>query len=209
MISRTTTMFKMTRSKLIKLGFNENFNDGKLTLGQREYAYLTKMMRFDDDIYTIVTEYYFAYFSFSDLEVDRKFKKLFFTKFLQYDINAQTMESFSLDVNYTSQMLEDYIIKLYKDLDKFLSNDTVVKGNRVATTTDDNRTLQTDLSDDNINLDVDETVLDYGHTNTINRSKNLGVSNDETTSSRFSVDEFIKSQSLLDDVLSIYGKNCF
>ena len=69
----TTTLYNIIRSELIKEGFNEFVNDqGELVLFKEEDQFLTKILKYDDDVKKIVNKL-FTEQSLNDPENDGHF----------------------------------------------------------------------------------------------------------------------------------------
>jgi len=116
----TTTLYKIIQSELFKQGFNREIVDdkGNLIYFDSEHKNMTKIMKFDDDVKKVVDSLFM-----NTLEVDehdRHFKKAFMFKFLNRQINKQTVESFKFDLISTFMMNEEYINRIYQDSDKYI-----------------------------------------------------------------------------------------
>lgn len=202
MAKYTTTIMDILKGELQKRGFNEFVNDGNLTFNDKSYAFIQKILRFDEDVKDIVDDVIFQGFRFNDERIDRYFKQSFVTRFLDREINRQTVEAFGTQVLHYTIIREDYIFTVFgSELYKYLENhvdfnsdeiqnqineetkddtqnetykdDTTSNGTNVS----DDREATTSLPQSEININVDNDVLDYADTNTI--SKNKTNSNDD------------------------------
>lgn len=202
MAKYTTTIMDILKGELQKRGFNEFVNDGNLTFNDKSYAFIQKILRFDEDVKEIVDDVIFQGFRFNDERIDRYFKQSFVTRFLDREINRQTVEAFGTQVLHYTIIREDYIFTVFgSELYKYLENhvdfnsdeiqnqineetkddtqnetykdDTTSNGTNVS----DDREATTSLPQSEININVDNDVLDYADTNTI--SKNKTNSNDD------------------------------
>ena len=160
----TTTLYNIIRSELIKEGFNEFVNDqGELVLFNEEDQFLTKILKYDDDVKKIVNKL-FTDQSLNDTENDEQFKKTFVMRFLNRQINFQTIDMFRVQLLNTFLTNEVYINTVYKDLEKYINqtqenNSTSKQENdqlNDGTTTSDNRQAYADLPQNNVQLDVND-----------------------------------------------------
>lgn len=224
MSEHTTTLFDIIQSELILRGHDEFTNDGKWTFFDDRFSFIKKIMKYDDDVKEIVNEVIFHGEKLEDEMIDDEFKKTFIKKFLENSINRQTVEAFSLQVVYTLYANKDYIMNVYKVNDFLLNkreNDNTGENNSTNTTVSDsmtdNRNLHSDLPQTEVNLNVDDTELDYGTTNTISRNKDRGNTetvskqndNNKSNSIEYNIDSLIKIKGLLEIVFIDFNKNCF
>ena len=224
----TTNLYSIIESELQKKGYNDYFNEGKITAFDKNFSLYHKMLAFDEDVSGIVTTVLFNGFTFSD-EVDPLFKKMFTQRFLNREINRQTVEAFTGKLLYTTYAYQSYIETVFTDLIAYANNEARTTQNNVnhnvavnvadGTTISDARQLESDLPQDNINLDVDNTVLDYGNRNSISRNKNKndqtntntsdGTQNNTNVASVKNLEVLIRSSGVLDELFNIYDKACF
>lgn len=224
MTNITVDLYTIIQSELQKKGFNEFENNGKWTFFNPNYQFMQKIMSYDNDVKQIVNNLFFLGNKLPNEKIDDTFKKTFLNKFLRREINRQTIEDFSMQVVYTFLSNLDYIIHVY-DINDFLMNkkimDSKSEGTNNSTSKDDvindTRNLHSDLPQTEINLDVDNTVLDYGTTNTISRnkdkrnseSKSDNQSNSNNISVEFNLDNLVRINGMLESVFIDFDKNCF
>ena len=107
-----------------KRGYDEYVdNDGNLKIFDKDHQILGKILNYDNEIDVIVNEL------FSDLklnhpEYDRHFKKMFTYRFLNREINRQTIEAFQVELMYVFMSNQTYINRVYEDLERFLSRES-------------------------------------------------------------------------------------
>ena len=191
----TTTLMDILKGELQKRGFNEFVNDGNLTFNDKSYAFIQKILRFDEDVKDIVDDIIFQGFRFNDDRIDRYFKQAFVTRFLDREINRQTVEAFGTQVLFFTITHEDTIYtvfgnELYKYLENHVDFNSDEIGNMISEDTSDrdmkghnttdNRELTSSLPQSQINLNVDNDMLDYGDDNTISKNKNDSTNNEST-----------------------------
>lgn len=205
----TTTLMEIIQSELQMAGHNEFVNNGKLTFDDKDYQFIQKVLRFDDDVKKIVDETFFKGFHFTDEHIDRYFKQSFVTRFLDREISRQTVEAFASQLLFYTISREDYIYtvfgnEMYKYLENHVDFNSDVIGNMISeetsentnnetsnsdrnttrNSTTDNRELSSTLPQSEINLNVDNDVLSYGDDNTISKNKNNSTDKEQSNSDR-------------------------
>src|SRR5699024_9891721 len=94
----TTTLYKIIQSELINRGHNEFFDkNNRLVLFNNEHQFIRKIMSYDEDIKNIVNDLFFSY-ELEHKEHDTHFKKMFLYRFINREINRQTVESFMFEL---------------------------------------------------------------------------------------------------------------
>lgn len=118
----TTTLNEILKAELHKKGFNEFVNEGKLTFNDPNFQFIQKILYYDDDVKSIVTQTFFKGFRFHDERVDNYFKEAFVSRFLDREINRQTVEGFATQVLHTTITHEDYIYTVFNSetMDKYI-----------------------------------------------------------------------------------------
>ena len=209
MSKHTTTLMEIIQSELQNNGFNEFVNNGKLTFNNQDYAFIQKVLRFDDDVKKIVDNTFFKGFKFNDERIDRYFKEAFTTRFLNREIARQTVEAFASLVLYECIIREDYIYTVFgSELYKYLENhvdfnvdeienqiseentddvsnekynsNTSSNGKSVS----DDREATSSLPQSEMNMNVDNDVLTFADDNTITKNKTTNEDEADTNSER-------------------------
>lgn len=221
----TTTLFNVIRSELLKQGHDEFVDpQGNLVLFDPDHQFMNKILNYDEDVSAIV-DHLFNGASLDTQEFDQHFKKSFIFRFLNRQINRQTVESFKIELALTFMMHQSFITSVYTDLDKYIhqssinqsSSKQVNKQDNEGSTTTDNRQAFANLPQNNVQLDVNNTVMESASDNTISRNKqtNKQVNDGETTNQSesenksYQFDELFKSNGLLEQVLNEFDKKCF
>src|SRR5699024_8795534 len=107
----TTTIYNIIQSELIKRGYNEIVDENdNLVFFDEDHQFMTKI--FND---------LFNGMSLEDKEYELHFKKNFLYRFINRKINKQTIESFKFELLSTFLMNQDYINRVYTDLDMYLT----------------------------------------------------------------------------------------
>lgn len=159
---------------------------------------MRKILSYDDDVAFITNNAIFIDITLVDSEIDKRFKKAFVMKFLNRQIQTQTLESFQAKVMQTYYMNEDFLIRYYTELDKYLhltsygdsndenenvGNDTSedVTTNRNESTTN-SRSASSDLPQNRHNLNLNDDTMPTAKTNDISKQGQVGtgenISND-------------------------------
>src|SRR5699024_8533902 len=120
---------------------------------------------------------------------------------------------------------EDYINRVYTDLDDYVTQKNTSESENTqdndqtntSTNTSNNRQAFTDLPQNQVNIDVDNTELDYATDNTITKNKQENEQqtkgntkgNSHTENKNYNLDELFKSNGLLEQILSVFDSKCF
>ena len=221
----TTTLFNIIRSELIKKGLDEFVDDeGNLILFKEEHQFMTKILSYDEDVSEIVDKL-FSGLSLKDPDHDLHFKKTFIYRFINRRINRQTIESFKLELLSVFLTHQDYINRVYMDMEKYVTQTATSESKNKqtnqqqtdGTTTSDNRSAFADLPQTAVNLDVDNTIMQYPSDNTISRHKQTnrqqtdGTTTNESNSENkmYQLDVLLKSNGILENILNIFDVKCF
>ena len=221
----TITLFDYIQSELIKQGFDEFVDsDGNLVLFDEEFQFMTKILSFDEDVEKIVNQL-FNGVSLDKREHDHHFKKSFLYRFLNRQINRQTIESFKVELMATFLVNQNYINTVYSDLDLFITQGQTSESDHLqendqqsnSGSVTDNRQAYAELPQSNVQLDVDSTVMDYANDNTISRNKQTSdqntkgktTSNTKGTNKTYQMDNLFKSSGIMEKILNIFDRKCF
>lgn len=210
----TTTINEIIQSELRRCGFNEFFNDNRLTFFDDNYRFMKKIIRFDDDVYDIVHRMFFQYYTIGTTDnTDRLFKYMFVTKFQNREINRQTVEDFSSQLLYYVLTHEHYIQYVFEELDNYLTGKTTSHSDSKENQTsfDEYRQLVATLPQSKVNLNVDDDDLDYADNNTISKDKKQSDQNGETQNQSNSYDLNVLQgiYSMIDKIFMDIDKKCF
>jgi len=117
----TTTLYNIIQSELIKKGFNEIVDhEGNLIYFDNDKQFMKKIFSYDQDISDIVNDL-FNGSTLEDEEIDLHFKRSFFYRFINRQINKQTIESFKFELLSTFLMNEEFINRVYSDMEDYLT----------------------------------------------------------------------------------------
>lgn len=219
----TTTLHEILQADLINAGYNEFIQDGglKLTFNDSTYSFLYKMRNNDEEVYKILNEKIFLGKTLDDPSNDKHFKQLFLNRFLSRQIGFQTVERFSMVVVSTFMEYEEFLNTIYSDLDSYINGESTTtsegksenidKGNNIF----DNRLATATLPQTKVNIDVDNSILDYADENRISRQReqrdNTKTNNDnsQTKTTTKNLDNLIRSRDILRRVLDQFDKRGF
>ena len=172
---------EIIQSELQIQGHNEFVNNGHLSLFDNEFAFIQKVLHYDEDVQKIVNNKFFKGFKFTDERIDRYFKESFVTKFLDREIGRQTVEAFASQVLYVTLTHEDYIYTVFgSELQKYLENQSESKSLSVGKALE-NAIEQGQTKQRQQNKDHNEYV-DNTHNTHSDTSKNEGGSTDDNRS---------------------------
>lgn len=222
---RTTTLFNYIQSELIKKGYNEFVDDdGHLVFFDSNHQFITKIFSYDESVSEIVDDL-FNGMTLDDSVHDEHFKKSFLYRFINRQINRQTIEAFKLEMLSVFMSNKTYINMVYEGLEDYIlqknisHSDNEQNDNQVNTgsTTTDNRSAFADLPQSQANLDINNTSMSYATDNTISRNKQTnqqetdGSSTNESNSENkvYQLDELFKSNGVLENILNIFDVKCF
>lgn len=174
MAKTTTTMYEMLQADLNRQGFSEFMEREKIDLIGGELNYMARIREYPKEIHEVVTRLFFGGYSLPDSAIDKKFKKIFINKFLNYETKYQTVELFSSKLIAHMMIEEEYIMYLYTNLDDLMNGKQTNTGNRLH----DSRTGSQTLPQRDVNLNVDDTIMEYADSNVVqrDRDKNEGSS---------------------------------
>lgn len=140
---------------------------------------MRKILSYDDDVAFITNNAIFIDITLVDSEIDKRFKKAFVMKFLNRQIQTQTLESFQAKVMQTFYMNEDFLIRYYTELDKYLHltsyGDSSDENENVGNDTGENVTTTRNVTD--------STNTSVSHTNSENRDSNESLTDNRSASS--------------------------
>lgn len=221
----TVVLYDYIQSELIKRGFNEIVNDqGELVFFDDNYQFMKKIHSYDSDVEQIINDLFLEQ-SLDSPDFDSHFKKGFMYRFINRRINRQTIESFQLELMSTFMQNQDYMNRIYQDMDKYITQNQIGKSNTNqtneqhtdGTTISDNRNAFSNLPQNNVQLDVDSTVMNTATDNTVSRNKQSnnqqsdGETNSETITDNksYQLDELFKSNGLLEQIYNVFDVKCF
>lgn len=229
----TTTLYKFIQSELIKTGKNE-FDNGKKATDtfpfgdfiyyDSKYQFTEKVLNFDSDVQKIV-EYLFHGYALDVPYHDEHFKKTFLMRFINRQINRQTIEAFKFELINTFLTYEEYINRVYRDSEMYINqkkvdtgtNNASNKGTTKNTNLNDVRSAFVDLPQDEVNINVDSVAVKYASDNTISRSRTKSDSENDsitkgTTTNQgtsYDLDVLVKSSRLFEDIMKKFDAKCF
>src|SRR5699024_10463562 len=143
-------------------------------------------------------------------------------RFVNRQINRQTVEAFKMELLSTFISNETFIKTLYEDLEKYIEQTNTTNGetNQInkqlndGTSTTDNRQTFADLHQSSTNLDVDNTIMDHETDKTISKNKQETKQEtegetsgkNESENKTYQLDELLKSNGLLEQVYDIFDR---
>ena len=213
----TTTLYNYVQSELIKKGYNEFVNDaGELVFFNQDYQFMQKIFSYDEDIQEITNQLFYG-LTLDDSENDKHFKKTFLLRFINRQINRQTIEAFQLELMNVFMTNQQFINSVYQDLEKYVSgqSDSNQQNQQVndGTTTSDNRQAYAELPQNSVNIDVNDSVMTSASDNTISKNKQTNQqATDGTTTTQsksYQLDQLLKTHNIMETIFQTFDKKCF
>lgn len=172
----TTTLYKYVESELFKMGHDQEIVDsqGNLVFFDDDFQVMTKIMSYDDDVIFIIDEL-FKNVELNELVHDFHFKKTFFYRFINRQINRQTIESFRFELISTFLTYQDHINRVYDDLEKYIQG--VSESKTMTDTHSDDTSEQKSKS----NTTQNDTQENENKTNDTSEQKNNQNTTGNTT----------------------------
>lgn len=209
----TTTLNEYINSELMRQGKNEFINNGHLSFFDDKYAFIQKILYYDDDVADIVTYQIFKGFQFTDKNVDKLFKQTFVTRFLDREISRQTIEAFASQVLSITIQHQEYIISVFSELDKFANGESSgnENSNSDRTTIDEHREAKSTLPQNEVNINVDHDELDFADENRITKDKHTDNYNESSSYTRntYNPDNLEKIFDMKERLMDKFDKKCF
>lgn len=209
----TTTLSEIIRSELIRRGFSdfENKNKSRVIFYDDNGPFIKKCMNYDKDVDDIVTIKFFINNRLNNIEYDKKFKKLWLNRFLSHEIGFQTMERFASENTMCFLKLEDQIFNYYENFNKYLTGDTDTTSSGTDIKNSEMRNLESTLPQSEINLNVDDDILNYGDSNTLQKTKDDGVTTNKSITNNFAINNLEQAIKLdyMQKILNKFEKKCF
>lgn len=217
-MSKTTIKLNdYIRSELRKQGFNEIKNEsGELVYFDKDSQFMTKILTYDEDVAQIMDRL-FQFHQLDNPTSDYHFKKTFLLRFANREINRQTIDSFQYQLIATFLNQQKALNHLYAEIDSYFTGSTEsTQENHQTTdgnTLNDSRNASQDLAQDEVNLDLDNTVMNYANDTSVTRSKqenqqtNQGNTHNETK--QYQMDNFIQSSQVFEQIFQLFDKKCF
>lgn len=221
----TVTLFDIIQSELIKDGHSEFLDDeGNLVFFNEEYQFTEKILNYDEDVKKII-RYIFHNVSLDNNDHDTHFKKMFLYRFINREINRQTIEAFKMQLMSVFLENKEYINRVYNDSELFIlqksksTSDNIQLNNQMneSNSLSNNRQAFAELPQSHVNLDVDSPVMRSANDNTISNNRqqtnstNEGetIGNSRSGSETYSIDELIKSSHLMVEIMNTFDRKCF
>ena len=220
-----TTLFDVMRSELIQAGLNEFVDEqGNLIFFNEDHQFMGKIFSYDEQVAKIVDKLFTGY-GLDDPEFDTHFKKGFLFRFLNRRIGRQTVDSFRMSLLSTFLTNQRYINHIYQDLDKYIHQqqdatsmtDQINNQTNDGTSLTDNRSAFANLPQNNVQLDVDNTIMTTADDNTVSRNKQTNTqetngrstANTNSESRSYQLEQLFKTQGLEGQIYDEFDKKCF
>lgn len=209
MMGKTEKLGDWIESELILKGHNEYYNNGHLTFGDENTAFMQKILQYDTDVETIVNEKIFKGLKFSDDGVDYTFKKAFINKFHNRSINCETFDDFASKVVYKTMVLEDYIVSAYTQGLKYMEGIKTSYNKSDNSNESNSRSIFSNLPQNEYNMDINDSVMPNPDTNDMGKSNSKGVQNSNGNTTDYNLDTFYKAFHMFDQIFEELDRTCF
>lgn len=204
-----STLYDILQSELINSGKNEFVDNGKIVAFNPDYTFMKKVIVYDTDVEKITNEILFHGVKLDNPEHDKKFKKQFINRFLNHSFKYQTIEMVSNQIINTFMNNMDFLNSYYNDIDLFITGKSIGTGKNSSNSISDSRVADSTLPQSEVNINVDNTILDYADSNTISRMKDKSESNNNNENLRYNIESLEKSRLLLEQVFDDFENKCF
>lgn len=227
MSKHTTTLYEYLTSELRLNGFNEFVNDDDdLTFNNDKYAFMQKVLYFDDDVKKIVDDKIFKGYKLENEKSDHYFKESFILRFMDREISRQTIDSFASQLLYICITNREFINIIFSDeIKKYIENHEITEfedvGKNDTTSNSDiinnNREITSTLPQSEVNLNVDDNELHYADENriskddTVNESKQKENTNNKHNGliKKYSLDNLDKIYTMKERLFKEFDSKCF
>lgn len=203
----TTTLLEILISELHLQGKNEFFNNNQLTFFDDKFAFMKKAMAYDDDVKKIVNEKFFMGVTLDTH--DDEFKRMFLNRFLNSEIICQTLDLFASLCSYMLIENKRYLDNVYANYDKFVTSDHTTTTSATNSNLHKNRNAYQELPQDEVNINLNDDTFTFASTNGISLDKSESDNSSDNLSKSYNVDNLLKLDSILDNVLTKFDKKCF
>ena len=203
----TTTLLEILISELHLQGKNEFYNNNQLTFFDDKFAFMKKAMSYDDDVKKIVNEKFFVGVELATH--DDEFKRMFLNRFLNSEIICQTLDLFGSLCSYMLLENKRYLDSVYSNYDKFVTAEHTTTTNTTNSNMHKNRNAYQELPQDEVNIDLNNDTFDYASTNGISLDKSQSDNQSDNLSKSYNVDNLLRLDSILDNVLTKFDRKCF
>lgn len=176
----TTNLYYLIRSELDKRGKNEFFNNMRLTISDKDYRFVYKIMKYDEDIQEVVNDTLFYGFEFSNKELDLWFKKTFVTKYLNRKLKNQTREHMTMLLIGYLEEHRQWVELTYENFENLFSGGTSSNVTGDKETENNGRAVAQSNPQDKFNLNVRDYEFDT--VDAASGNNTLGTENSKTNS---------------------------
>ncbi len=205
----TTTLLEYLSSELHREGISEFVDNHQIISRDKRRTYIKKVMIMDDDVYNILNDRLFIDFKLEDEKADKQFKRTFCNRFLDAELQQQTIDSHASKVLYVCLLNEVFLNEVYTNLLDYVNDLTVNDNKNNSKTLSDNRSANNDLPSNVVNVNVDNFILDTASNNNISRYKSTTDGDSEGKTNKKDLDKLLKSMNMLEDLFVTFDKKCF
>lgn len=205
----TQTIFEYLQVELQNEGNNEFFNNNQLTSFNDDFTFIKRVMNYDNDVDKIVTNRIFHGLRLENKLHDKTFKRMFVNRFLNRQIQTQTIEAFSSKVSYKFLELTPYLNNLFNNFDKYVTGEMDTNQNTLQNSQMDTRSAYQSLPQTVVHLDLNEHIIDFADDNNVARTKSTNDTNTTGKNNNYSPDNLEKMQNIFDEIFRQFERKCF
>ncbi|MCV5953914.1 hypothetical protein OIH30_10315 [Lactococcus petauri] len=156
----TINLFSLISAELYRSGKNPKVNNGYLTLKDKNYQFIYKIMKYDEDVQKIVNNSIFYGFTFNNPEMDIWFKKTFINRYLNNKLKNQTIEHMNILLVAYLEMHRQGLELLWENYENIFSggSSSITTGNKE--TENNGRAVAQTNPQDAFNLNVRDYNFD-------------------------------------------------
>ena len=205
----TITLYDVIQSELIEAGHNEFKHNGEWVYFDEDYQFIQKMLNYDGDVEEIVNKTIFKFSHLNEQEHDRYFKKMFLSRFLDREINAQTLEGFVSKLQYVFMTNRKLLNEVFENFDRYVKQESTQKTESLDGNLSDTRSIMSSLPQTEINLNLSDDTMDYADSNNISKTKSDNQSESNTEQGQYNLETLMTINTIVDGVMNEIDKRCF
>jgi len=199
MVKTTTTLYYVINRKYIEYYKKKDtrfFN--KITVYGDKMDDINQIIAMEEPYNTIINQYIFNYNTLDNPISDARFKKIFMSRFLWRQMNAQTLELFNTRLSSLFVQYAEFLNLLYSNYEAIFNGQST---NEMTTAT---REALSNLPQNEINVDVSDDVLTSASSNNVQNQKNNSFSGKFLSPS-----ELRQLHKIEEEIYTIFDKKLF
>lgn len=204
----TTTLNEYITSELYKSGMSEMYRDGKFIGFDTDGSYMNEILQYKPSVSKIIDNFFLG-FKFNDENLDLFFKKAFTLNFQNREFKYQTPENVQSKLFFYVSTRQTEIETLFNSYEKMLTKTSESKTEVEGETNGDNRGMSSKFPDSVVNMDMNDTRMEFADTNTISQNRNKNKNNSHTQSTSYDPDAYLKFSGIWSKYFDEIDSECF